>query len=224
MEIEALRLYKVLYDLSANDEVDSVKGILFKTLLKQAGSSYSTSSYGRTLMIQLLYHFGKTCKSHYSLSLKASTIRRRKAEDSLSPSKNLGEFEKAFSDIKEDPEKIVVVLPISKTTTRVDKLLELLYNRAKNFDTYAIYKFIAEAGPKGITYAQISQKYNEKYGPEKHLSSIKIANYCKKMLEKNGFIQYLQAGSETNSVLKGSERPHICRRDHTERAVLHVLP
>eukprot|EP01022_Parablepharisma_sp_SALTPOND_P033486 TRINITY_DN88840_c0_g1_i1.p1 TRINITY_DN88840_c0_g1~~TRINITY_DN88840_c0_g1_i1.p1 ORF type:complete len:834 (-),score=133.08 TRINITY_DN88840_c0_g1_i1:132-2552(-) len=206
MEAEALRLFKTLYDLSADNQVDSMKGMLLKELLEISQSPYSSRGSGKSAMVHLLYHLLKASKDYFVFSVKGSTTRRRKSEDTITATKSFEHFEQRIYKFKDDLEKSIIITSAIQIPTRENKIMELLYNKAKNFDTYAIYKFISEAGPSGITYAQISQKYNQEYGPLRHLSSIKIANYCKKMLEKNGFIQCLQASSDPNNLVKGTER------------------
>jgi len=202
MELEANRLYKFLYDLASENEISQNSGITFKDLLSQANSENFTD---RQSLIHLIYNLIKISKDYFVFTVKSTTTRRRKNEDILDPKMNFPDFEAKISKIKDDLSKnILILLSKQMVQARKTKFLELLYNKAKNFDTYAIYKYIEQAGPNGITYAQISQKYNREYGPEKHLSPIKIANYCKKMLEKNGFIQSVQASAD--SVGKGTER------------------
>jgi len=220
MEIEALRLFKILYDLSASDQIDMAKGIMLERLLNLAKSEYNTASSGRILMSHLIYDLIRACKSHYSFSVKESTFRLRRAEAVILPYKEFEEFCNHISRIRGDLEKCIFITSVIKLSTRTDKLFELLYKKAENFDTYAIYKLIIEAGPNGTTYAQISRKYNRLYGPQKRISSIKIADYCKKVLERNGFIKYLQASN--NVVLKPNERlvvltKHAVKNERKER-------
>ncbi len=208
MEAEAQRLFKTLYDLNTEEKVDSGKGMAMRELLDAAGSEFSTDSNGKPAMLVLLFYLIRAAKDHFTFSIRTTTARKRRSEDVVSPAEGFADLQRRMLKVKDPVERAISISPaIPAGIGRTNKLMELLYNRAKNFDTYAIYKFIAEAGPDGITYAQISQKYNKEYGPEKHLSSLKIANYCKKMLEKNGFIQCVQGSSnDTNSGAKGTEK------------------